>query len=328
MNFDDVNAGLSSMTGWKLSMFTDDDIRRIHEATLYVLEKTGIKVYLDEALDIYSDGGCRVDHKNQTVKFPSYIVEKDMSQAPSTVLFAARDPEKDTISSGRNVGFEPFGVGLKIEDLESGEIRDSTLKDCADIIKVCDALDTVSIMLAPVMANDMPDSNFELYMALEGFKNSTKHYGSDAQNGIVAEKLIRMGEILAGGSSELRERPLLSLGVCPVSPLKLPKEAAEVIIVSAKHGIPIEVLSMALAGATSPMTMAGTLVIHNAEVLSGIVLAQLVNPGVPCVYGSSTSTFDMKYGTATVGAPEFGMLNAALAEMGHFYEVPVTVGGL
>ena len=178
------------------------------------------------------------------------------------------------------------------------------------------------------MANDMPDSNFELYMALEGFKNSTKHYGSDAQNGIVAEKLIRMGEILAGGSSELRERPLLSLGVCPVSPLKLPKEAAEVIIVSAKHGIPIEVLSMALAGATSPMTMAGTLVIHNAEVLSGIVLAQLVNPGVPCVYGSSTSTFDMKYGTATVGAPEFGMLNAALAEMGHFYEVPVTVGGL
>ncbi len=140
MNFDDVNAGLSSMTGWKLSMFTDDDIRRIHEATLYVLEKTGIKVYLDEALDIYSDGGCRVDHKNQTVKFPSYIVEKAMSQAPSTVLFAARDPEKDTISSGRNVGFEPFGVGLKIEDLESGEIRDSTLKDCADIIKVCDAL--------------------------------------------------------------------------------------------------------------------------------------------------------------------------------------------
>ena len=76
------------------------------------------------------------------------------------------------------------------------------------------------------------------------------------------------------------------------------------------------------------MTLAGTLVIHNAEVLSGIVLAQLITPGVPCTYGSSTSTFDMKYGTAAVGAPEFGMLNAALAEMGHFYKVPVTVGGL
>jgi len=83
-----------------------------------------------------------------------------------------------------------------------------------------------------------------------------------------------------------------------------------------------------MAGASTPMTLAGTLVVHNAEVLAGIVLAQLVNPGVPCIYGSSTSTFDMRCGTATVGAPEFGMLNAALTEMGHFYEVPVDAGGL
>ena len=74
--------------------------------------------------------------------------------------------------------------------------------------------------------------------------------------------------------------------------------------------------------------LAGTLVVHNAEVLGGIVLAQLVNPGTPCMYGSSTTIFDMKHGTATVGAPEFGMINAALAELAHYYEVPVTVGGL
>jgi trimethylamine--corrinoid protein Co-methyltransferase len=85
---------------------------------------------------------------------------------------------------------------------------------------------------------------------------------------------------------------------------------------------------MAMSGASSPMTLAGTLVVHNAEVLSGIVLAQLVNPGTPCVYGSSTTIFDMTHATATVGAPEFGMLNAALAELAHYYEVPVTVGGL
>ena len=83
-----------------------------------------------------------------------------------------------------------------------------------------------------------------------------------------------------------------------------------------------------MSGASSPMTLAGTLVVHNAEILAGIVLAQLVNPGTPCMYGSSTSIFDMKHGTATVGAPEFGMLSAAVAEMAHFYEVPVTVGGL
>ena len=215
-----------------------------------------------------------------------------------------------------------------IVDLYTGAFRDSTLKDCSDIIMLCDSLDTVRVNLPPVMANDKPASNFELYMAAEGFKNTAKHFQSDAENRAVAEKIVQMAEIIAGGSKELKERPILTLAVCPVSPLKLPKEAAEVIIVAAEHGVPIEVLSMAMAGASSPVTLAGTMVVHNAEVLSGIVLAQLVSPGAPCVYGSSTTVFDMKYGTATVGAPEFGMLNAALAELAHYYEVPVTVGGL
>jgi trimethylamine--corrinoid protein Co-methyltransferase len=328
MRYDELLAGVSSMVGWKLSMFTEEDIQRIHEASLYVLDKVGMEVYLEEALNIYGEGGCRVDRSAQSVKIPPYIVERCLQQAPSKVLYAARNPKYDYLAGGRNVGFMPFGLGLKVEDLETGELRDSTLKDCADIMKVCDALDTVSVMLAPVMATDKPDSHYELYTAAEGFKNSSKHYGSDAENGQVAEKMIEMGEIVAGGSKELKERPLMSLGVCPVSPLKLPREAAEVIIVTARYGLPIEVLSMAMAGASTPMTLAGTLVVHNAEVLAGIVLAQLVNPGVPCIYGSSTSTFDMRCGTATVGAPEFGMLNAALTEMGHFYEVPVDAGGL
>ena len=316
------------MVGWKLSMFTEDDIRRIHEATLHVLDKVGMQVHLDEALGIYAEGGCRVDRAAGTVKFPPHVVERCLKQAPARVLYAARNPKHDYLAGGRSVGFIPFGVGLKVEDLDSGALRKSTLKDCGEIMKVCDALDTVSVMLAPVVASDKPDATCELYTAAEGFKNTSKHYGSDAANGRVAEKMIEMAEMVAGGSRELKERPILSLGVCPVSPLKLPREAAEVIIVTARYGLPIEILSMAMAGASSPMTMAGTLVVHNAEVLGGIVLAQLVNPGVPCIYGSSTSAFDMRCGTATVGAPEFGMLNAALAELGHFYEVPVDVGGL
>ncbi len=328
MQLNDLFAGLSTMVGWKLSMFSKDDIQRIHEASLYVLEKTGVKVLSDEALDIYSEGGCYVDRENQVVKFPQYIIDRSMTQAPKNILFAARDPKKDYLAGGRKVGFKPFGVGLRVEDLDKGGFRDSTLKDCTEIIKLCDTLDTVCVNLPPVMANDKPASNFELYVAAEGFKNTTKHFQSDAENREVAEKMIQMAEMIAGGSKELKERPLLSLAVCPVSPLKLPKEAAEVIIAAAEHGVPIEVLSMAMAGATSPMTLAGTMVVHNAEVLSGIVLAQLVCPGTPCVYGSSTTVFDMKYGTATVGAPEFGMINAALAEMAHYYEVPVTVGGL
>jgi trimethylamine---corrinoid protein Co-methyltransferase len=328
MQLNDVYAGLNTSVGWKLSMFSDDDLARIHEATLYVLEKTGVQVLDEKALDIYEDGGCDVDREKQVVRFPPYIVEQTMAQAPKNILLAGRDPKHDYVTGGRKVGFKPFGVGLKFEDLDNGVFRDSTLRDCSDTLKLCDALDTVILNLPPVMATDMPATNFELYMAAEGFKNTTKPFQSDAESGEVAEKMVQMAEMIVGGSKELRERPILTLAVCPVSPLKLPRECLEVIMVAAEHGVPIEVLSMAMAGASSPMTLSGTMVVHNAEVLAGIALAQLVNPGTPCIYGSSTTIFDMKQATATVGGPEFGMLNAALAEMAHFYEVPVTVGGL
>jgi len=100
-----------------------------------------------------------------------------------------------------------------------------------------------------------------------------------------------------------------------------------VIIASAKNGMPINILSMALSGATAPITLSGTLVVHNAEVLGGIVLAQLTNPGTPIIYGSSTTTFNMRTATATVGAPEMGMISAAVSELAHYYEVPCYVGG-
>ena len=107
MQFDDLYAGLSTMVGWKLSMFSNDDMQRIHEASLYVLEKTGMQVFSDEALDIYSEGGCHVDREKQVVKFPQYIVERSMAQAPKNILLAGRDPEKDYWAGGRKIGFKP-----------------------------------------------------------------------------------------------------------------------------------------------------------------------------------------------------------------------------
>jgi trimethylamine--corrinoid protein Co-methyltransferase len=117
------------------------------------------------------------------------------------------------------------------------------------------------------------------------------------------------------------------LGVCPVSPLKLPKDVTEVVIAAARAGLPDNVLSMAMAGASSPVTLAGTLVTHNAEVLGGIVMAQLAAPGCPCIYGSSTTAFDLRRAAATVGTPELAMINAAVPALARFYELPSYVAG-
>ena len=117
----------------------------------------------------------------------------------------------------------------------------------------------------------------------------------------------------------------LSLGQLVAA--ELIEEAADVIVVSARNWIPINVLSMVMAGATSPISVSGALVTHNAEVLSGIVLAQATNPGAPVIYGSSSTTFDMRYGTAVVGVPEMAMISAGAAELSNFYGIPSYVAG-
>lgn len=323
-----VEAGYRPRHGLSVEIFSRDELDRLHEGMLRTLSRVGLGVYSDQALDIFAQGGCQVDLGKKVVKMPAHVVEKALRTVPSEILLAGRIPEHDYFCGGRKVGFTPFGVGLLVDDLHGGEARGTTLQDFADITRVCDALDTIDVILPAVQAVDLPDKAQEIGMAAAAFKNSSKHYAADSANGRATNYMIEMATMIAGGRQELRDRPILSFGVCPVSPLKLPGEAAEVIITAAEAGLPVESLSMAMSGATSPMPLAGTVVVHMAEVIGSVVLAQIVNPGCPSYIGSSTTTFDMKCCAATVGAPEFALANAAVAEIARYYRIPNIVGGL
>jgi trimethylamine--corrinoid protein Co-methyltransferase len=132
---------------------------------------------------------------------------------------------------------------------------------------------------------------------------------------------------IVGGMDKLRERPLLTFNTCPVSPLKLVRDCCEIIMEAARSGLAVNVTSMAMAGGTSPVTLAGTLVTHNTEVLSGLVLNQLTRKGSPVIYGSSTTAMDLRLGTASVGTPECAMINAAVARLARYYSLPCFVAG-
>ena len=246
---------------------------------------------------------------------------------PSQILLAGRNPDKDFMMGGREVGFTTFGTGVQIEDLETGEIRDSTKEDVAQIARITDALTHMDVLSSPVEARDKPVSSHDLHMFEAVLMNCTKHYHCEAENGDRMKTMIEMAKVVAGGSDELKQRPIFSMSACPTSPLQLIEEAADVIVESARNWIPINVLSMVMAGATSPISISGALVTHNAEVISGIVLAQLTNPGAPVIYGSSSTTFDMRYGTAVVGVPEMAMISAAAADLANFYGLPSYVAG-
>ena len=324
---DSTVAATEMATGWGLRTFTRDALDELHAATLDVLRTTGVSVDCDEALDILEKGGCWTNKKTRVARFPDHVVNQAISLCPSHILLAGRDPENDFMMGGKQVGFTNFGVGVLTEDLETGEIRNSTKEDVADIARVVDALPHMDVLTSPVIARDKPDESYDLHMAEAALVNCSKHYASDSEDGPRTKLLIEMAAAVAGGLEELKQRPIMSFGVCPTSPLQIGGPSAEVVIEAARNWIPCDVLSMVMAGASSPISLSGALVVHNAEVLAGIVLAQLTNPGAPVIYGSSSTTMDMKQATAVVGVPEMAMISAGAADLANFYGLPSYVAG-
>jgi trimethylamine--corrinoid protein Co-methyltransferase len=323
-----VQAGALRNAGLKLSVFSETDLDDIHRATLEVLDRTGVHVEHDEAFDIFSDGGCAVDRDRGLVKIPPHVVEDAIRSAPAKLVLCGRDPANDIVLEAGRVAFTNFSEGVQVVDQETGELRDSTKRDVADLARINDYLSDFDTYEMAVSARDVPEATMAIHNAEAALANTRKCVGTGPLSTFEAETIIDLAAAVAGGREALRERPLVYLGVCPVSPLKLPKDVTEVVIASARAGLPDNVLSMAMAGASSPVTLAGTLVTHNAEVLSGIVLAQLTERGAPVIYGSSTTAIDLRLAAASVGSPELALISAAVAALAQRYALPSFVAGL
>jgi len=323
-----LRAGSKQLAGFSINMFTDDELALIHQATLHVLEKTGLMVMNEEAQEIFYSHGCQVDKGTGIVKVPSYVVEEAIRSAPSEILLAGRCPDHDYTMGGRRVGFTNFGVAINMFDLETGQIRNSTYKDAIEAATMVDALESIDVHLAPLTSRDKPPQVQNLYTAEAALNNCSKHFihleilsTDDVRN------YVAMGEAVVGSIEELRRRPIISVVISVISPLQLYKDTCEVIIETARQGIPIMVAAEVMAGASAPVTLAGALVQHTAEVLGGLVLSQLTKKGAPVVIFSSSQMFDLKTVNAGVGDPEYAMINAALAEIADFYNLPCVCGG-
>ena len=320
-------AGRNTWSGCGLSLFSNEDLEQIHLATLEVLEYAGLFVQSKEAMDIYEGGGCYVDRKNRIVKIPAYVVEDAIVSAPQKVFLAGRDPKHDIVMESGRVNFCPFGEGIMVIDPYTGEYRKSTKEDKGNVARLVDALDQYDMLENTVAPRDVHPEMESLHNYEVTVSNTTKHVPQPCHDKRSAQLLIEMAALVAGGKEKLKDRPIVSGCTCPQSPLTISEGCADPIIEYAKANLPQNILSMALAGATSPVTLAGTLVTHNAEVLGGIVLAQLTRKGTPVMYGSSTSMIDLKLSTATVGCPELGLISAAVAKLAQFYLLPSYVAG-
>lgn len=302
---------------------SDVDIQRIHEASLTVLEKTGVSVQDSEARDILKAGGATIDEAENRVYISRSMVEAALANACKSFVLAGRDPKHDLVMGGERVYMGTGGAAIKVLDL-NGTVRRTLLKDIAEIARLVDALDNIHFYLRPCVAHDVPNHLLDVNKTYAAVTNTTKHVMTNAYSVKSVREVIALASMIMGGKQAYEERPIVSFITCwTVSPLRYAPETVEVLLELVKQNVPVVLSSAPQSGATSPAALAGTLVQINAEELSGIVLCNLIRPGARVLVGYVPSVADMRTGNFVGGAPEFALMNAAATQLAHFYGIPI-----
>ncbi len=322
------HAGQPRTDGLGMAPLSEGDLEDIHLASLEILERTGMWVEADAAIDVFADGGCTVDRDSRLVRIPPDVVEDAIRTAPPVIRWCGRDPANDLMLGGNRNAFMNFGEAIMINDLESGENRQTTVADVADICTIVDWAGEIDVYEASITPRDCAQDVATVHHLAAALSSLTKPMMFGPLSELELEACIDLAATVAGGRDALRERPIIGFGVCTVSPLQLPQQATEISLGTARAGLPHSVLAMCMAGGSSPQTLAGTLVLHNAEVLAGLALVQLAERGAPFIYSSSTTAMDLRLGAASVGMPETGLLNACIGQIAKRYGIPSWVAGL
>ncbi len=311
------------LQGGILRILSDVDIERIHASALSVLWRVGVEVREDQAFRMLQKAGCPTN--GLRVKIPSHLVEEAIQLAPESFTLYGRDPEFKVKLEERRVFYEPMIGRLNILDLETGNRRRTTLQDVCDLMRVADSLEHYTLLHSGAIMpqiEGVPDPVSHVHGYYASVKNSSKVIKGVVRGKDKARDCIRMAAIIAGGEESLRSRPNMFTTCNVISPLTFAPEQTEGLIEYAKMGLPVDIASEPQCGATSPATLAGTLVQQTAEILAMITVAQLVNPGTPVLMGTVAAAMDMRNGTISLGGIEAAMMNIAHAQMAQFYKIP------
>jgi trimethylamine--corrinoid protein Co-methyltransferase len=301
--------------------FTSAELQKLDSATIRVFEKTGIRVLEPEAAGLLADAGASYDKKTSIARIPERVVRDCLKSAPRKFKLYSRDERKSLAFGEGKVHFGTVGTAVQVEGLD-GVVRPATLKDAEDFFKLTDALPYIDHTGWACWPRDTPDFLAPLQEIFFGFKHSTKTLDGWNWGRIGAEQSLDLASFVVGGREELIERPLLLGFANPVSPLTLSKEATEGLIAYARNGQPCLYPPECMAGGTAPATIAGLLVQQNAEILSSVMVAQLVRRGAPAIYSSVSSIMDMRTGSIALGAPEACLVMAGSAQLARFYGLP------
>ncbi len=320
---------IKSITNPRLSLniISPEDVRRIHTASLDMIESVGVRFPSEKALDIWAAHGATVNRDTMIVRVPGHVIEQALHKAPPVYTLAARDPAQDLPLDGNHVYVATDGCGVEMIDINTNKRRRSRLQDVADIARVADALEEVAYHWVPVSAQDCPPETRGVHELRAIWENSTKHLQTESiYSAREAQAAVEMAAMIAGGREALRKRPVLSLLECTTPPLGQDGGSVEAALIAAEAGVPVGFMTMTSSVSTAPATLAGNLAVGNAEVISALALIQLAYPGAPVYYSAAQTVMDLRTGGYTGGGPEDFIFGAASNVLADFYSVPLAMG--
>ena len=304
----------------KLDMLSESFIDQIISEALDVLEKTGVLVENEEALRLLSDAGCEC--KGQKVTIKETLVEESLKTTPHSIKVYDRSGDLALNLEGDAIHFDPGSGALTILDPVTLEERDPVTKDLIRFATLTDALPNIAAQSTEMISTDVPKAMQDRYRLYIGLQYCKKPMVTGT---FALESFAIMKDMLVairGSEEALKEKPLAIFDCCPSPPLKWSNLTCQDLIDASKAGIPAELISMPLTGATAPVTLAGAVLQLTAENLSGVVIHQLAHPGSPIIFGGSPAAFDMRKGTTPMGAMETMMINAAYVQIGKHLGLP------
>jgi trimethylamine--corrinoid protein Co-methyltransferase len=300
----------------------DSQLTEIHDASLEILRRTGVRVRDDEALGVLREAGCDVsDH--DLVRIPAKVIEEALDHAPSRIVLHGRDGGPRVFLEGPR---SFFGTGSDLPhtiDLETGERRLSLLSDVEGTARLADSLPNLDFVMSMALPSDIAPETSDRYSFRAMITNTTKPVVFTAWDEAGLADIVAMAEAVVGGAENLSARPFLLAYLEPTSPLQHSQTVLRKVLLMADRQLPFVYAPGPVEGASAPVTSAGSLAMANAEVLSGLAIAQLRRPGTPVVFGSGSGPLDMKTTVATYMSPEFMLHCKGMAELGqHLYHLP------
>lgn len=306
-------------------VLTKSQIERIHQASLTILERTGVHVPHPGTLSRFSDAGAKVDWKNQIVRIGPALVEKSLASAGKQFTLYGRDLTKRAAFGQGTRNYNTIAGEAHWVDQVGGPRRPTSMDDVATATRFCDALDHINLpgAMADPYEADVEWRCVEVLATM--LRNTTKPvtfwYHDRASARFINEILIAV----RGDEKRVAERPLCYPFLEPISPLRFAFNGIDLLYETARLNLPVPIGPMAQMGLSAPMSIGGTLAQENAEILAGVCITQLIRPGTPVCYGGICHAFDMRTTQMIFGGPEQAIFGTAMTQMGKHYGLPVYI---